>query len=112
MNPFPVVIAQELHLLILPDSIGHADGHPVLTYSYSIFEKTDDLYGDNIFDKESRLHLKDNDDPNYRGVILFEQPGKLFTYEPALHKSLDSDEVEELIEHITEYRDHAAMWLL
>ncbi|WP_431200207.1 hypothetical protein ACQ86K_08875 [Mucilaginibacter sp. P19] len=39
MKPFFITIAKNLTLLIVPDSDAHADGHPVLTYTYSIYRR-------------------------------------------------------------------------
>ena len=44
------------------------------------------------------------------GYITFEQPGCLFTYTADGMTELSSDEVEEIIEQISEYRDTPSMW--
>jgi hypothetical protein len=58
--------------------------------------------------KESTLHLEKIEDPEYYGYIFFEQPGKLFTYTPDGPRELDSDQVQELIEHLSDIRDNPA----
>jgi uncharacterized protein YlzI (FlbEa/FlbD family) len=45
------------------------------------------------------------------GVILFEAPDRLFTYQVG-QQQLSSNEVEEVIEKITKYRDTPAMMLI
>jgi hypothetical protein len=111
MRPFYLTVANALNLTVIPDSDAHMDGHPVLTYSYSIYKNEGAISGNDLNEKESNLHLKKQDDPNYMGVILFEAPDRLFTYE-AGQQALSSDAVEEVIEQITHYRDTPAMWLI
>jgi hypothetical protein len=110
MRPFNLTVAQSLNLTIIPDSDAHMDGHPVLTYSYSIY-KNEGLAAGDLSKKENNVHLVQQGDPNYLGVILFEAPDRLFTYQ-AGNQALSGDEVEELIEQITHYRNTAAMWLI
>ena len=86
-------------------------GTPVLTYSYNIYKKEPEDTRFNIDEKESALHLTKKLDPNFYGVIIFEAPNRLFTYEAGQH-ALSGDEVEELIEQITQYRDNPEMWLI
>jgi hypothetical protein len=69
--------------MIIPYTLAHMDGHPVVTYTYSIFRDTqtgNPLLGRT---KESSLHLEAIDDPNYFGYLTFELPDKLFNYTPA-----------------------------
>lgn len=108
MKAFNLTVARTLDLLIIPDSDGHMDGHPVLTYSYSIYKFHENSH---IEEKEAELHLENQNDPDYMGVILFEAPDRLFTYQSGV-QSLSGEEVEELIEKITHYRDTPAMWLI
>ena len=108
MRPFKLTVAQSLNLTIIPDSDAHMDGHPLLTYSYSIYKNEGAFSGNDLSEKESSLHLVKKEDANYMGVILFEAPDRLFTYE-AGQQALSSDEV---IEQITHYRDTPSMWLI
>ncbi len=107
MKAFQLTVDHRLKLLVIPDVDAHVDGHPILTYSYNIYKDSD-------LDetKENKLHLTRNDDPTFMGTIIFEQPGKLFRYEPGDYEALNSGEVEETIEQITHYRDTPAMWML
>lgn len=111
MRPFNLTVARTLDLTIIPDSDAHMDGHPVLTYSYSNYRNDGLWTGDNLSEKENNVHLEKQYDPNYLGVILFEAPDRLFTYK-AGNQALFGDEVEELIEQITHYRDTPVMWLI
>jgi hypothetical protein len=108
MKPFYLEVAESLQLTIIPDSDAHMDGHPVLTYSYSIYRFVEN---DDLQVKQARLHLEDKCDTDYLGVILFEAPGRSFTYH-AGSQSLSGHQVEDLIEKITHYRDNPAMWLI
>jgi len=97
--------------MVIPDSQAHLDGHTILTYTYSIFKNT--TGGDDEFlEKESVLHIEKKHDPDYLGYITFEQPGKLFTYTADGSEDLASDEVEEIIELISHYRDTPKLWSL
>jgi hypothetical protein len=110
MRPFNLKIANSLNITVIPDSEAHINGHPVLTYSYKLYKNEHD--SDRILtERENKLHLQSESDPNFMGVIRFEAPDRLFTYE-AGQKELSSGEVEEVIEQITHYRDRPAMWLI
>jgi hypothetical protein len=111
MKPFNLTVARSLDLTVIPDSDAHMDGHPILTYSYSIYKNNGVSPDSYLSEKESNLHLGNQNDPDYMGVILFEEPDRLFTYQAGQQK-LSSDEVEEVIEQITHYRDTPAMWLI
>jgi hypothetical protein len=111
MRPFNLTVARSLNLTVIPDSDAHVNGHPVLTYSYTIYKNERGCSGGEISNKESHLHLENQNDPNYMGVIIFEAPDRLFTYQ-AGQQALSSNEVEEIIEQITHYRDTPAMWLI
>lgn len=96
--------------MVIPDTAAHANGHPVLTYTYSIFldDGVDRLV--QARSKEDILHLEKIDDPNYWGYITFEKPGRLFNYNADSDNTLSSDEVREIIENLTELRDNPSLW--
>lgn len=105
MHTFDVVIDDNLHLLVIPDSEAHLNGHVIITYSYSLYKSSRlDIT------KENNLHLEKNDDPDFMGTIIFEEPERLFKYESGSHNSLTSDEIEEAIEKITYYRNTPSLW--
>lgn len=67
MKPFFVTIANNLSLIVLPESDAHVDGHPVLTYKYSIYKRdTSALSKLNQPDKLLQPNKKNN--PNYLGM--------------------------------------------
>lgn len=98
--------------MIIPDTEGHIDGHPVLTHTYSMYRITDGhpFTRREIDNKKSKLHLAENKDEDYLGYISFDVPGKVFTYIPADYNTLNRTEVEEVIEEITDYRDDPKRW--
>jgi len=96
--------------MIIPDTMAHMDGHPILTYTYSIFLDTGFNSPLQARSKESVLHLEKIDDPNYLGHITFEKPGQLFNYTADTDNPLNSDEIQEIIENLTEVRDDPSMW--
>lgn len=110
MKPIHITIAKKRPLVIIPDSHAHVDGHPVLTYTYSVYNDQKKGDKDLVLSKEASLHLEKNDDPDYMGYITFEQPGRLFTYTADGATDLSSDEVQEIIEQVSEYRDTPERW--
>ncbi|GGB09554.1 MULTISPECIES: hypothetical protein [Mucilaginibacter] len=111
MKPFFITIAKNLTLLIIPDSDAHADGHPVLTYTYSIYRRDKSTLGKlNQPDKLLQVNKKNN--PDYLGYITFEQPGKVFSYVADGENELSPDEVLEVIEEINHFRDTPQLWII
>jgi hypothetical protein len=111
MNPIFLTIRGELALRIIPDSIAHVDGHPILTRSYSIYNDTGKSNAIQ-FKKEEKLHLEKKDDPDYRGEIIFEKPGRFYRYVAEDEQRLDIFEIQELVEKLSEYRDDPSNWNL
>ncbi|MFD0764022.1 hypothetical protein ACFQZI_04115 [Mucilaginibacter lutimaris] len=109
MIPIFFTVGNNRPVKVIPNTQAQVDGHQVLTYTYNI-------YADLGFDKdeeyrqESELLLETKTDPNYLGYITFEDPGKLFTYTADGRDELTSQEVEEVIENISHYRDHSGLW--
>jgi hypothetical protein len=108
MTPLFFSLGNRLRLMVIPDTEFHLDGHAVLTHTYSIYR--DSGKGGQIQSKEKALHLDHNTDPDYLGVITFEEPGKLFSYTHNDGRILTHDEIEEIIEHLTHIRDNPANW--
>jgi hypothetical protein len=110
MKPILMRLETGLQLKIVPDSDAHVDGHPVLTYSYSIYRQQQ---GSQSFDEspeELLLVPEKTRNKNYLGTLKFEQPGKLFHYVADGNDELSSREIEEVIEHLSHYRDSPQMW--
>ncbi|UOE48801.1 hypothetical protein MTO98_30850 [Mucilaginibacter sp. SMC90] len=110
MTPLFIKLNGGLELMVIPDTTAHLDGHTILTYTYSIFR---DIGAGNPLlsrSKESTLHLEQIDDPEYYGFITFEKPGKLFSYTADGQRELESYQVNELIEHLSDIRDNPASW--
>lgn len=99
----------KIPLLIIPDTIAHANGHPVISFSYSIYYENE-LDNISIESRENDLHLSKHNDPNYAGYITFELPDKLFSYTPYGKSPLNKEEVEELIEYISHVRSNPTLW--
>ena len=110
MKPIFLTVMDELPLMIIPDSQAHMDGHPVLTYTYSIYRDKRKEDNNAMIDVEALLSPEKKNDPAYMGYITLQQPGKLFTYTKDGKDTLTNDEVEEIIEQISEYRDSPQMW--
>jgi hypothetical protein len=111
MTPIFFTIGDEKPVKVIPNIQAHADGHPVLTYTYNIYSDSGmDEFEDE--QQESELLLEKKLDPSYMGYITFEDPGKMFTYTADGYEELTSNEVEEIIENISHYRDHPGLWNL
>jgi len=112
MKPIFTTVGDNHHLLIIPDSEASANGHAVLTYTYSIYTDHYNGSGEFIEKKERKLHLEIKNDPDYLGYITFEQPGKLFSYTADGPDEIPGDEVQEIIEIINHYRDTPRLWMI
>jgi len=109
MKPIYITVGNNLPLMIIPDSQAHLDGHTIITYTYSVYN--DSQRGTNdIYQQETELHLEKHGNPNYMGYITFDAPDRVFTYTDDGHKPLTRDEVEEVIEKITYYRETPKLW--
>ena len=110
MKPIYITVCDDLQLIIIPDSDAHLDGHAVLTYSYSIYKKDQRDPCNIITNKESQLHLTEQNDPSYMGVVLFEEPEKLIRYRADGALALKNEEVQEIIAQINHYRNNPPLW--
>ncbi|MDN3547834.1 hypothetical protein [Mucilaginibacter aquaedulcis] len=99
-----------LSLMIFPDTLAHLDGHTIITHTYSIFSDLGTTNRQLIRSRESMLHLEKIDDPNYYGFITFEMPDKLFTYTADGHLLLETGEVEQVIEFLSDIRTNPGLW--
>lgn len=63
MKPFNLTVARSLNLTVIPDLDAHMDGHPILTYSYSIYKNSGTFPETDLSEKESTLHLENQNDP-------------------------------------------------
>ena|ERR1700744_5659224 len=110
MKPLYFTLGTGLKVMVIPDTQAHLDGHTIITRTYSVF-KNNDMGNSILFrSKESTLHLEGIKDPDYFGFITFEKPGLLFTYTADGQRELNSDEVTELIEHLSNVRDNPPLW--
>ncbi len=100
-----------LPLKIMPEIRAVADGHPVLTYTYYIFK---DIEAEEPVSEAMRMKSEQltGTNPDYYGYIIFEQPGKVFTYTSNETYELESEDIEQIIEQITHYRDNPDLWKL
>ena len=110
MTPIFFKVGDGLPVMVIPNTEAHMDGHPVLTYTNNIYRDGGFEDAGMISQKESELLLDKKRSANYMGYITFEQPGKLFTYTADGHEELSSQNVQEIIENISHYRDHPGLW--
>ncbi|WP_162842729.1 hypothetical protein [Mucilaginibacter pineti] len=109
MEPLYFKLSSAQKLMIIPDTLAHLDGHPVITQTYSLFKDTDTGNPLIARSKENSLHLEEINDPNYLGHIDFELPDKLFSYHPG-KMSLENGELEQVIEFLSNHRDNPQKW--
>lgn len=110
MKTLYFTLENDLKVMVIPDTQAHLDGHTIITHTYSIFRDIDAGNPLMARSKESTLHLEEITDPNYYGFITFENPGSLFTYTAEGSLELTSEEVTELIEHLSNVRDNPPLW--
>jgi len=99
-----------LSLIILPDTLAHLNGHAVITHTYSIFRDRGDNGPEKERNRESMLHLGEIKDPDYYGFITFELPDKLFVYTADGSQELSTEQVERLIEFLSDFRSNPGLW--
>jgi hypothetical protein len=109
MEPFFTSVGKGLALMIIPDTVAHVDGHPVLTYSYSIYrnQQPNDALQER---RENKLHLVRKSDPDYMGTIEFKIPGRSLNYITDGIGRLGPFEIQELVDRINAYRGDSALW--
>ena len=110
MTPLFFQPHSRLSLTIIPDTMAHLDGHTIITRTYSIFKNRGRNQPLPVRRKESILHLGKIDDPDYLGYITFELPDKLFNYTSNGRDRLDSGEVEQIIEFLSDVRTNPGLW--
>jgi hypothetical protein len=106
MSPIFFTLYNDKHLMIIPDTLAHLNGHEIITFTYSIYNDKQDGSTNPAQGKESTLHLENNPDPDYYGFITFEKPGSLFTYTSDGILELTAEESNEVIEHLSHIRDN------
>lgn len=97
--------------MAIPDTEAHFNGHPVISYTYSLFVDEAKSNPSQALAKESTLHLEKINDPNYLGFIAFETPANVFSYTSG-QQALTPEQIDEIIEHLTLIRDNPALWKL
>jgi hypothetical protein len=110
MRTLYFTLENSLKIMVIPDTQAHLNGHTIITHTYSIFK--DNGAGNPLLarTKESTLHLEVIKDPDYFGFITFEKPGAIFLYTADGQQELSSNEVTELIEHLSNIRDNPSLW--
>jgi len=110
MKTLCFTLDSHLKVMVIPDTQAHLDGHTIITRTYSVFKDNGNGNPMMARSKESTLHLEDIKDPDYYGFITFEVPGSMFSYTADGQRELNSEEVTELIEHLSDVRDNPPFW--
>jgi hypothetical protein len=109
MTPLYFTLENSRSLKIIPETRVILDGHPIISYNYSIFLNDGKITPANATAKPGDI---DANDPNYLGYITFEKPGQLFNYTAVQGYALNATEVEEVIEYLSHVRDNPQLWRL
>lgn len=110
MKPFYCTLKSQLSIMVIPDADAHMDGHPVLTYSYTLYKSKSDGGSASKITIDHLLSADKIKNPNYLGTIYFDQPDKAFSYTSEGAERLEVEQVQEIIEEITRYRKNPAIW--
>lgn len=105
MQAFHHTLSDGLSLRIIPDSSVYHDGHPIISYTYSLF--IDRKKGAKALITRSTDYINH---PDYIGFITIEEPGKLFTYSGYGKQHLTIDQSEEMIGYLMHLRETPSMW--
>ncbi|PTR01381.1 hypothetical protein C8P68_101615 [Mucilaginibacter yixingensis] len=103
-------LSSGLSVRVIPDTSVYHDGHPIISYSYSVF-----MDGKSKLPSVASPHAPGIPHdfithPDYMGFIAFEEPGKLFMYAGYGERHLTAEESEELIEFLSHIRDNPNLW--
>ena len=101
---------RSLSLIIFPDTQAHLNGHTIITHAYSIYNYTSGIDPARVIRRKSTPTLVNNDNPDYFGQITFELPDRVFTYSAGTFCSLDTDQIEQVIEFISDFRNNPTLW--
>ena len=110
MKPFYFKIEQNVQVMVIPDAAAHVDGHPVLTYSYTLYEVPSgsphpgSAYADALLTPDKRKNR------NYFGTLVFDQTNGIYEYVCDGINELSGDQVQEIIQRITHYRENPTLW--
>ena len=112
MKPFYFNINETMRIMVIPDADAHMDGHPVLTYSYTLYEANPVRYNTLSINSDQLLAPDKRKHPDYLGTIFFDLPDKSFTYISDGMNELSADQVQEIIDKISHYRHNPQLWKL
>lgn len=109
MKPIVFHLDSDRTVQVLPDVLVEMDGHPIISYTYSLFTHTGKKHESprpkpNVLDTDHIL------DPDYLGFITFEEPDRIFSYTSSGNDILSPEDVTELIEKLTEMRKNPHLW--
>lgn len=110
MTPFFCKISSEMTIMVIPDTQAHVDGHPVLTYSYTLYRTEPGHSEVELSSTDQLLAPEKVKHKDYFGTVYFEQPYKAFSYIADGRNELDAEDVEQVIDLITEYRMRQELW--
>lgn len=112
MRAFHHRLSSGLSVRVIPDTAVYHDGHPIISYSYSVFMDGKSKLPPSTTPHAPGIPRDFINHPDYMGFIAFEEPGRLFTYAGYGDRPLTAEESEELIEFLSHIRDNPSFWRL
>lgn len=109
MKPIYLTVGHQ-PLLIVPETQAHLNGHTIITRTYFLYKQSGLLINHELIGQEEKLGVPDFGDPDYYGYLEFDIPGKLFTYYPEGLAKMDQFDLNELVEHLSGFRDDPGRW--
>jgi hypothetical protein len=110
MTPFYCTISGGMTVMVIPDTQAHVDGHPVLTYSYTLYRSMPSRPVEETAAVDKLLAPDKIKHKDYLGTIFFDQPYKAFSYTADGLNELEIEDVQLVIDQIIDYRMNSELW--
>jgi len=110
MKAFYILVNKIMPVIVIPDADAHVDGHPVLTYSYTLYKSDQGMEVIFTLDTDALIAPAKRKHPDYLGTIYYEELKSEYTYSADGLNELGHHEVAEIIKLIVYYRNNPAIW--
>jgi hypothetical protein len=110
MTPLDFLLKNNSNFIVIPDCELTIGVDILITYNYYIY-KSHFKFGSFGYNKfKEQVSFRNERNPHYNGVLAFLSTGQIFWHSGNGLDSLAYNEVEELSEQISYYRDTPSMW--
>jgi hypothetical protein len=110
MTPLFFTLNSGRPIMAITDNIAHFDGQTEIALTYSFFIDKDNGNPNQQINKESHLHLVENDDPDYLGYITVEKPGRVYSYTGNGTNRLSIAEIQDAVEQLNKLTGVSLSW--